>query len=52
VSSAVSLMTGLVSMGENKPATSGEKTSWWQTVFKGVGLVGTFWSEYRSRNHK
>ena len=48
VSAAASLIAGLMAIGRKKSVPSVDKTSWWQTALKGVGLFGTFWSEFRS----
>jgi len=52
VSSAASLVTGLMAIGRKKSAPAAEKPSWWQTILKGVGHLGTFWSEFRSSRHE
>jgi hypothetical protein len=49
VSAAASLMTGLASLRRKKTAPDGEKPPWWQTVLKGAGLAGSFWSEFRQQ---
>lgn len=41
VSSAVSLITGLVAFGRNPSTPVAEKPSWWQTLFKGAEWVST-----------
>lgn len=48
VSSAISLIAGLMAIGRKKPAPAAEKTSWWQSLLKGAGFFGTIWSEFRS----
>jgi len=50
VSSATSLIAGLIAIGRKMSAPPVEKTSWWQTLLKGAGFVGTIWSEFRSRS--
>ena len=50
ISSAASLVAGLMAIGRKKPVSTAEKPSWWQTILKGVGHLGTFWSEFRSRS--
>lgn len=45
-SSAVSLISGLTAIGHKKSVPTAEKTSWWQTILKGAGLVVSLWSEY------
>ena len=48
ISSAASLVTGLMAIGRKKPVPAAEKLSWWQTILKGAGTVASFWSEFRS----
>jgi hypothetical protein len=52
VSAVATLVAGLSSLRHKKSAPAAEKPSWWQTLLKGVGLVGSFWSEFRSRSQK
>ena len=51
-SAAASLVAGLASCRRKASAPDAEKPSWWQTLLKGAGLVGSFWSEFRSRGRK
>jgi hypothetical protein len=48
-SAVASLVAGLASFRRKKSAPAAEKPSWWQTILKGAGLVGSFWSEFRSQ---
>jgi hypothetical protein len=48
-SAAATLVAGLSSLRHKKSAPATEKPSWWQTLLKGAGLVGSFWSEFRSQ---
>jgi hypothetical protein len=48
-SAAASLVAGLVSCRHKASKPVAEKPSWWQTILKGAGLVGSFWSEFRSQ---
>jgi hypothetical protein len=43
------LVAGLSSCRRRVAATPAEKPSWLQTLLKGAGVVGTFWSEFRAR---
>ena len=47
-SSAASSISGLMAIGRKKSVPAAEKTSWWRTILKGVGLFDTIWSEFRS----
>jgi len=47
-SAVASLVAGLSSCRKKTSAPDDKKTSWWQTVLKGAGAVGTLWSEFRS----
>jgi hypothetical protein len=49
VSIAASLVAGLAFFRRKKSAPTAEKPSWWQTILKGAGMVGSFWSEFRSQ---
>ena len=51
-SAAASLVAGLASCRRKTSTPGADKPSWWQTLLKGAGLVGSFWSEFRSRGHK
>ena len=51
-SAAASLVAGLASCRRKATVPGAEKPSWWQTLLKGAGLVGSFWSEFRSQGHK
>ena len=46
-SAVASLVAGLASCRRKASAPAAEKSSWWQTLLKGAGLVGSFWSELR-----
>jgi negative regulator of sigma E activity len=48
-SAAATLVAGLSSLRRKKSEPAAEKPSWWQTLLKGAGLVGSFWSEFRSQ---
>ena len=48
-SAAASLVAGLASCRRKASAPGAEKPAWWQTILKGVGAVGSFWSEFRSQ---
>ena len=43
-----SLGAGLSSCRRKSDAPAVEKSSWLQTILKGAGVVGTFWSEFRA----
>jgi hypothetical protein len=47
VSAAATLAAGLASCRRQAAAPAAAKTSWWRTLLKGAGLVGSFWSEIR-----
>jgi len=51
-SAVASLVAGLASCRHKISAPDAEKPSWWQTILKGVGVVGSFWSEFRSRRRE
>ena len=51
-SAAASLVAGLVSCRHKASAPVAEKPSWWQTILKGAGLVGSFWSEFRAQRRE
>ena len=51
-SAVATLVAGLSSLRHKKSAPADEKPSWWQTILKGAGLVGSFWSEFRSRRRE
>jgi negative regulator of sigma E activity len=46
-SAVATLVAGLSSLRHKKSAPSAEKPSWWQTILKGVGAVGSFWQAFR-----
>jgi negative regulator of sigma E activity len=48
-SAAATLVAGLSSLRHKISEPAAEKPSWWQTLLKGAGLVGSFWSEFRSQ---
>jgi hypothetical protein len=48
-STAASLIAGLASARRKKSAPAAKKTSWWQSLLKGAGLVSTVWQAFRSR---
>jgi MprA protease rhombosortase-interaction domain-containing protein len=51
MASAVALLVaGLASFRRRKSTAAGEKPSWWQTVLKGAGVVGSLWSQFRPRD--
>lgn len=41
------LVAGLTSFRHKPSSPSAEKPSWWQTLLKGAGVVGTFWQTFR-----
>jgi len=43
------LIAGLTLSRREKPADAA-KPSWAQTILKGAGLIGAFWSEFRARS--
>ena len=49
-SAAASVVAGLSLFRHKKCAPTAEKPSWWQTIVKGAGLVGSVWSEFRTRS--
>jgi len=51
-SAAASLVAVLSTCRRKATVPGAEKPSWWQTLLKGVGLVGSFWSEFRSQGHQ
>jgi hypothetical protein len=48
-SAATTLIAGLVSFRHKKESAPAEKPSWLQTIVKGVGLVSTIWTAFRSQ---
>jgi hypothetical protein len=48
-SAVASLLAGLSSFHKKRSEPAAEKSSWWQTILKGAGLVSSFWSEFRAR---
>jgi len=50
-SSAAVLVVGLTAFrrARARAASAGASPSWLQTIFKGAGLLSTFWLAYRSR---
>jgi hypothetical protein len=48
-SAAASLVTGLLSFRRKMPAPVAEKSSWLQTLLKGVQLAVPLWLEFRAR---
>jgi hypothetical protein len=46
-SSAAALVAGLAAWQRAKPAGAAVKPSWLQTIFKGAGLLSTFWLAFR-----
>jgi hypothetical protein len=44
-SAIATLVAGLASLRHKKSEPAAEKPSWWKTLLKGAGLVGSFWSE-------
>ena len=51
-SAVATLVAGLSSLRHKQSAPAAEKPSWWQTILKGAGLVGSFWSEFRSQRRE
>ena len=51
-SAAVALVSAVSFLRRHKSAPTAEKTPWWQTILKGAGWLGTFWSQVRSHHHK
>jgi hypothetical protein len=52
MASAAGLLVAALSLFRNKKsAATTEKPSWWQTLLKGVGVVGSLWSVFRSQDH-
>ena len=51
-SAVASLVAGLASCRRKASAPDSKKPSWWQTILKGVGAVGSFWSEFRSQHRE
>lgn len=47
-SAAALLVAGLASIRSKKNTSADEKPSWLQTIFKGAGLISTFWQSLRS----
>jgi hypothetical protein len=47
-SAVATLMAGLSSCRHKKSVPAAEKPSWWRTILKGVGVVGTFWQTFRA----
>ena len=52
ISAVASLVAGLASFRRKASEPNAEKPSWWQTILKGVGAVGSFWSEFRSQRRE
>ncbi len=48
VSSAATLVMGLMAARRSKTPESGAKPSWFRTLLRGLGLVSTIWMAYRS----
>jgi hypothetical protein len=49
-SSAAVLVTGLAAFRRVRPANAGAKSSWWQIILKGAGLMSTVWLAFRSQS--
>ena len=45
---AATLVAGVTSFRQKPTAPGAEKPSWWQTLLKGAGVVGTFWQTFRA----
>ena len=50
-SSAAVLVAGLAAFQRRKSAEAAAKSSWWQTMVKGAGVISTFWLAFRSQAH-
>ena len=50
-SAAASLVAGLSALRHKQSKPAAEKPSWWRILFKGAGMVGTFWSEFHTRKN-
>ncbi len=48
-SSVAVLVAGLAAFRRGKPAGADAKPSWLRTIFKGAGLISTFWLAFRSQ---
>ena len=51
-SAVATLVAGLSSCRRQAAAPAAQKPSWLKTILKGAGMVGTFWSEFRSARRK
>jgi hypothetical protein len=52
-SAAATLIAGLASFRHKKEsAPAAEKSSWLQTIAKGVGLISTVWQTFRSQSRE
>jgi hypothetical protein len=51
-SATVALVSALSFFRRHQSASTAQKTPWWQTILKGAGWLGTFWSQVRSHHHK
>ncbi|HWY32235.1 MAG TPA: hypothetical protein VNX46_15850, partial [Candidatus Acidoferrum sp.] len=49
-SAAVALVSALSFFRRHKSAPTAPKTPWWQTILKGAGWMGSFWSQVRSHH--
>jgi hypothetical protein len=49
-SSLTSLLMGLAAFRASPPAPASAKPSWLRTILKGVGLVSSLWTTFRSTN--
>jgi hypothetical protein len=47
---AATLVSGLSSLRNNKPAPEAKKASWWQLALKTASMAGSFWSEVRAKD--
>ena len=45
---AATLVAGVTSFRHKPSDPDAEKPSWWQTLLKGAGVVGTFWQTFRA----
>jgi len=51
-SATAMLVAGLASCRRKKAEPTAEKPSWWRTLLKGAGLVGTFWQTFRAQQNE
>jgi len=51
-SAAAALVAGVSAFRRGKTVDADAKSSWWQTILKGAGLVSTIWLAFRPRGRE